>query len=79
MQLHPTCIYNRIVMRCRVMQLMQFRPKGLRTCILSNAVVMQCLQGWVAKTHPLQVHRITLHPRGYEVMQLMQFGRLLPL
>ena len=39
---------------------------------------MQCLQGWVVKTHPLQVHRITLHPRGYEVMQLMQFGRLLP-
>jgi hypothetical protein len=39
---------------------------------------MQCLQGWVVKTHPLQVHRITLHPRGYEVMQLMQlmqFGR----
>ena len=40
---------------------------------------MQRLQGWVVKTHPLQVHRITLHPRGYEVMQLMQFGRLLPL
>ena len=40
---------------------------------------MQCLQGWVVKTHPLQVHRITLHPRGYEVMQLMQFGRLQPL
>ena len=39
---------------------------------------MQCLQGWVVKTHPLQVHRITLHPRGYEVMQLLQFGRLLP-
>src|SRR6516225_3780292 len=40
---------------------------------------MQCLQGWVVKTHPLQVYRITLHPRGYEVMQLMQFGRLRPL
>ena len=38
---------------------------------------MQCLQGWVVKTHPLQVHRITLHPRGDKVMQLMQFDRLL--
>ena len=37
--------------------------------ILTNAAVMQCLQGWVVKTHPLQVHRITLHSRGYEVMQ----------
>jgi hypothetical protein len=39
---------------------------------------MQCLQGWVVKTHPLQVHRITLHPRGCKVMQLMQFRRRLP-
>jgi hypothetical protein len=43
------------------------------------AVMMQCLQGWVVKTHPLQVHRITLHPRGCKVMQLMQSWRLVPL
>jgi len=30
MQLHPSCIYNRILMRCRLMQLMQFPPKGSR-------------------------------------------------
>src|SRR5262245_14706194 len=30
MQLNHNCIYNRMVMRCRAMQPIQVRPKGLR-------------------------------------------------